>query len=95
MRPLDKHASIAPIIIFFIVIILIGLLHGIFSIMMDAAEGIDDPAIDVGGGVTVDVNSGMNTLMSNAWLLVLVIVLIIGVSWLLLTAQKERYGGGL
>jgi 1,4-dihydroxy-2-naphthoate octaprenyltransferase len=93
MRQLNKYASIAPIIIFFIVILLIGLLHGIFSIMMDAAEGIDDPAIDVGGGTTVDVNAGMNTLMSNVWLLVLVIVLIIGVSWLLLTAQKERYGG--
>ena len=90
---LNNQGRIVPLAIFIIIIILIGLLHGVFSYMMDAAESIEEPAIDVGGGTMVNVNTGMNTLMSNAWVFLVIIVLLVGVSWLLIMAQKERYGG--
>ena len=93
MRHFNSQGSIVPLAIFIIIIILIGLLHGVFSYMMDAAESIDDPAIDVGGGTMVEVNTGMNTLMSNAWVFLVIIIRIVGISWLLIMAQMERYAG--
>lgn len=94
MKKLDTHGSIVPVVIFFVVLLLIGLLHGVFTYMIDASQTMPDIEVDVGGGNIINVNTGMNTIMGYAWALLVIIVLVVAVSWLLMTAQKERWGGG-
>ena len=79
---IDQIASVAPLLIFLLVLGIIGLLYGIFNIMMESV---------------MDTSTNMNLLMWRAWVICIVIILIIMVSWLLMRAQKSEYmyGGRL
>ena len=72
----NQVASVAPLLIFFLVVGIIGLLYGIFNIMMEAV---------------MDTSTTMNLLMWRAWVVCIVIILIVMISWLLMSAQKTEY----
>lgn len=75
----DKVASVAPLLLFFLIIGIIGLLYGIFDVLMHAVK---------------DTSTTMNLLMWRAWIFCIVIIFIVMVSWLLMKAQKSEYSPG-
>jgi heme/copper-type cytochrome/quinol oxidase subunit 2 len=89
----DEAGSVAPLIIFLVTIFIVGFLAGVFGYLMIAVTSVDVPEVDVGGGVTVDANAGMNNLMDKVWFFLPIIILIVSISWLLMHAQKEAGGG--
>ena len=76
----DKIASVAPLLLFFLIVGIIGLLYGIFDVFINAVRNSD---------------TTMNLLMSRAWWFTIVIIFLVLISWLLMKAQKtEYYPGG-
>ena len=73
--------SIAPLIKFFLVIIIWGVLYSVFHVIMSSV---------------MDVSTNMNLLMWRFWVVSLIVVLIVDISRLFMTAQKTQfyYGGG-
>jgi high-affinity Fe2+/Pb2+ permease len=75
----NNIAGIAPLLIFFLIIAIAGLLVGIFDAIM---------------APVMNQNNTMNLLMSRAWWFLIVIIFIVVVSWLLHKAQKSQFPGG-
>lgn len=75
----DKQGSIVPIVVFFAIIIIWGLLWVIFDPIMSAVS---------------DTSSDMNQIMAWAWTGSLVIVLLVDIAWLFMDAQKTRFTRG-
>lgn len=72
----DNMASVAPLLLFFLVLGIIGLLYGIFDTIMN---------------VVINTDTTMNLLMGRAWAFCIVIIFIILISWLLMRGQKSEY----
>lgn len=77
MKKLDDTGNINPLITFFLVIVIFGLIYGIFNIMMTAVMNVDNT---------------MGLMMWRAWIILTVIVFIVMVAWLLQQGQKSKYG---
>jgi cell division protein FtsX len=80
MKKFDNSGSIAPLLIFFLIIIMLGLLYGIFDNIIVAVEPV------------VSERTDMDNIMIGAWGFLLLIILIIIIGWLLMKAQKEKEG---
>jgi len=72
----NNYGSISPLITYFAVIGICGLLHGIFHVIIEAVASTD---------------SSMNSLMWRAWIFTVVVILIVASSWLLMQAQKPKW----
>jgi len=77
LKKLDDTGNINPLITFFLVIVIFGLIYGIFNIMMTAVMNVDNT---------------MGLMMWRAWIILTVIVFIVMVAWLLQQGQKSKYG---
>lgn len=75
-RRFNNYGSIAPLITYFAVIGICGVLHGIFSVIIEAVSST---------------GSSMNTLMWQAWIFTVVVILIVASGWLLMKAQKPKW----
>jgi H+/Cl- antiporter ClcA len=85
----DNNGSFVPLLVFFIVVIVIGLLCGIFGYIIDTVKNVKTLMDEKG------YNDGMNNIMSKAWFFLPVIVFIVCVSWLLIRSQKQNFMGGV
>ena len=72
----NNYGSIAPLITYFAVLGICGLLHGVFTVFVEAVASTD---------------SSMNTLMWQAWIFCIVVILIVASGWLLMKAQKPKW----
>ena len=72
----NEIASIAPLLKFFLVLGFIGLLYGIFDVMMVAV---------------MDTSNTMNLLMWRAWIFCIVVIFLVMIGWLLMRSQKTGY----
>lgn len=73
----NSYGSIAPVIIFIIVIVIVGLLFGVFGLI------ITPIATDI---------TAMDRIMSMAWPGAILFIVIFSISWLFMRAQKQNGG---
>jgi len=71
----NDNASIGPPLKFLAIVIIMGTVHAILTLMISAVLVLD---------------SNMDLLMWRAWLFCIIILLIVGISWLFMAAQKPR-----
>jgi MFS-type transporter involved in bile tolerance (Atg22 family) len=74
MKKINDTASIAPLVVVFLIIVIGGLLIGILGVIMSAISNEDN---------------NINTFFYTVWGFIGVIVLIVLVSWAIVKAQRE------
>jgi len=76
----NNYGSIVPLVTFFLVLLIVGILGGIFINILSPIAVLD---------------SNMDTLMWRAYIFCFVIVFIVVTSWLIMKGQKSGYTGGI
>ena len=85
----DTYGSIAPIVIFLIVLALVGLIGGILDVFIQIARTSATATVP---GVSIPAVTDMDILMSSAWYFVFFIIFIVLASWVHMVAQKRQFG---